>query len=143
LQVQYPVDQVLLGTLEANRYLGRGWAIHSADEPFRWALGRQSDLYLPLHGAADYLLTLDIQPFGALDGVEVEIQLNDTKLANPRLAIGWQEITILLPADAVVRGANKLILKPSQAAAPADVMESRDRRPLSVGVRSMRLSQAR
>lgn len=140
LQVQYPVDQVLLGSLEANRYLGRGWAIHLGDEPFRWALGEQSDLYLPLHGDTSFLLTLDMQPFEALGRIELEVLLNDTKLAKFPLDLEWQEITVTLPADAVVRGANKLTLKPSKAAAPADVMKSRDKRPLSVGVRSMQVT---
>lgn len=117
--------RVDLGTPGIEPYLGQGWDVGSAEQPYsataNWATATTADLYLPLSSPRDATLRLSIAPL-AYDGAPaqtVAISVNGQPvLPGQTLAPGWQTVEARVPAVATRRGPNRVRLTFAWAASP-------------------------
>jgi lysophospholipase L1-like esterase len=133
---------VEFGTTDADRYLGAGWS--RPESGFRWTEGPRAEIVFTPRGLREPVLELTARPFVAPPPVprqRVEAWLTGQPLASWRLE-GPQVLSLPLPGDTVGRE-NVLRLELPDAAAPALVARSSDRRELAVAVESMRLVERR
>lgn len=117
--------------------LGRGWSFPETNgqgTSFRWALGHQAELGLPVGPPRDTSLRFRALAFGypGAPPQTLELRLNDGFLASVDLPPTWSEHQIEVPAAAWSTGANVLYLRFAHSASPTEVLEgSGDPRQLS------------
>ncbi len=103
-----------------------------------WMSGREARAFVPLRTAGSYRLTVRALPlvYAGQPAQTLGVRWNGQVLvADLRLANGWQEYAVDIPAGAVRSGLNELTFTAGSAAVPADVLPgSTDRRSLSVAV---------
>ncbi len=117
--------RVDLGTPGVEPYLGQGWDVGSAEQPYsataNWATETTADLYLPLAGPRAATLRLAIAPL-SYDGAPaqtVSLSVNGVPVLRDRtLAPGWQTVEAAVPASAARRGPNRVRLTFAWAASP-------------------------
>ena len=141
--VQSPVPDPLridFGDWTAAPYRGDGW--YDDEDVFaagaNWAVQLQAQVFLPVRGAGDRTLSMQIAPFvypGA-PSQKVTFSLNDYPLdASFALNEGWQVIRVTLPEAALRQGLNRLDLHFDHATAPSAVLPgSTDGRTLAAAM---------
>jgi hypothetical protein len=135
-----PGDGLHLGTPEADRYLGFGWA--AGEGAFRWTEGRgRSTIRFSLPGGRPGVLEFDLRPYldaGRIPEQRVIVTLNDRDLGEVTLRTA-DFVTYGVPVAAdVSRQQNVLRLSHPDAASPAASESTQDRRQLGVAVRTIR-----
>jgi hypothetical protein len=132
--------RVDFGDWTSAPYRGEDWA--DDEEVFaasaNWALGTQAHLFLPIRGAGDRHLSMQIAPFaypGALPQT-LALSLNGQSIGIVfSLREGWQVVEAMLPESALRQGLNTLTLRFDHAIAPSDVLpDVPDDRPLAAAV---------
>lgn len=109
-----------------------------ADRPANWIVGREATLALRADRPAATTLILDLLPF-AYPGAppqQATVWVNGRQLTEtPTLAPSWSRYQWLLPAGITRPGLNRVVVRFSQARAPAEVFPGNDdRRPLSAAI---------
>jgi hypothetical protein len=132
--------RVDFGDWTSAPYRGEGWA--DDEEVFatsaNWVLGTQARLFLPVRGAGDRHLSMQIAPFAypGASSQTLALSLNGQSIGIVfSLREGWQVIETTLPESALRQGLNTLTLRFDHAIAPSDVLHDvPDDRPLAAAV---------
>jgi hypothetical protein len=132
--------RVDFGDWTSAPYRGEGWA--DDEEVFaasaNWVLGTQARLFLPVRGAGDRHLSMQIAPFAypGASSQTLALSLNGQSIGIVlALREGWQVIQVTLPESALRQGLNTLTLRFDHAMAPSDVLpDVPDDRPLAAAV---------
>lgn len=127
---QAPIPNPLVldfGHWASTPYRGEDWAGNEEvyGRAANWATALTAEIFLPVRGPGDRLLSLQIAPFvypGA-PRQTVRFKLNDTLLADSfSLREGWQSIELTLPQNQLVDGLNRLTLQFEHTARPRQVL---------------------
>ena len=99
--------------------------------PFRWIIGRQCTVYLPLQRRQVVAANIQLRPFDPLAGrLSVEVSVNGSPVAVHRLRAGWNTLDVPLADAPWQYGGNLLQFSFSAAARPSDVLPgASDARP--------------
>lgn len=133
---EYNNVHIDLGSENDDKFLGRGWSDRegAGESSFRWAVGTESTLLVPLYESDRYAVEMRARAF-SFEGAPrqiVEVWLNGD-LAG-RLAVGtemeWHRLVV--DAGLVRAGLNGVRLRYSYAESPRAHGQSDDARPLAV-----------
>jgi hypothetical protein len=119
--------RVDFGDWTSAPYRGEGWA--DDEEVFaasaNWVLGTQASVFLPVRGAGDRQLSMQIAPFAypGASSQTLTLTLNGQSMGIVlSLREGWQVVEATLPESALRQGLNTLTLRFDHAIAPSDVL---------------------
>lgn len=122
-----------------ERRMGEGWGPleDGAGGAFRWTLGTRAefDVFVARPRDVDFVCRCD-----AFQWPEAPAQLLTVEVGSFRsepVVVDGEDRPVRIPADAWKPGWNRLILGASRAAAPAEVTESDDARPLALRVEAL------
>jgi hypothetical protein len=137
-----------LGSDSALPALVSGWGprARSGHTEFQWGQGERSELRFGVAEPRDLELALRAWPlaFEGAPAQSVAVDANGTPVGTLELPQGANTHRILLPADALVPGENRLGLRYGWSRAPREVIPgSAERRPLAVAWDSLRVVGAR
>ncbi len=119
---------------------GRGWSYPEQNDQgasFRWVVGEQAELGLPIGEPRDARIRLRALPFLYPEAPpqRMALWLNETHLATLDLSAAWNEYEVEVPASSWSSGANVLTLRFANTVSPATVIEGAgDGRSLSVAL---------
>jgi hypothetical protein len=136
-----------LGEPDDERFLGPGWSVreHAPGFSFRWAVGTQSVLVVPLKEATDnYRLVLRCAPFtyaGAPAPQIVEVMVNGQSTGRLTLDRGAFPYTIEIPARLLQPNLNQIRFRYSYATAPSAAGLSDDPRLLAIQCDSLQFTR--
>jgi arylsulfatase A-like enzyme len=127
-----------LGTDDARPLLVDGWSWDETRRDgttFAWGLGEASEIDLFLAEPRKLQVTLRCFPFqypGAPDQ-RVGISVNGKPTNGVELRPGLREYSLMIPAEVLVAGRNRITLAYAYHRRPTDVRDSADERSLAVG----------
>ncbi|HUP50125.1 MAG TPA: glycosyltransferase family 39 protein [Thermoanaerobaculia bacterium] len=133
---------------EDGIFLDSSWADAegTGEDTFRWVVGREATVTLPLTGRKDRVLTMRASPLShrGLPPQVMHVSLNGTAAGEITMPAGLDDYELRLPATAWrPDGANVLEIRFSRAHAPADLDPSlSDPRPLSAAFHMIRAGDA-
>ena len=120
----------------ADAYLGRGWSVSESDPrgaPFRWALGEESTVLVPLKAAHRYVLSVQgglfLEPSLGRVGLRVNGSVHPARRWGDDGTLSWT-----LEPDDFRPGVNELRFEWPGSAKPSDAGRSTDSRPLAARV---------
>jgi hypothetical protein len=117
----------------SNDFVGNGWGPAEKDASgrwFRWSLGRESSLLLPLRGPHAYILRVELSPYiGTVPNV-LELRVNGQRQAEQRL-VESATLTWRVGRDLWRSGVNVLRFGFTRSARPSDHSSSQDTRELA------------
>ncbi|MBI4675693.1 MAG: hypothetical protein HY741_28965 [Chloroflexi bacterium] len=123
LQIPYQVD---FGQERARLYQGYGWLPTEsiADADASWATQPRATIYLPLRELRDYTLPLRALPFTYPNSPAQTfgVTVNGKSLPRVQMNPGWREYAITLPANALQKGLNEVVLDFGYVVRPREVM---------------------
>lgn len=133
IAAQYPngACRLLADTSDAI-FFASGWGTleSNGDEQWRWALGPEATVVLPVSGATDRTIRFHALPAGSSQTVEVLI--DGSSLGGVAMSAGWRDYEIEAPAGVWKGDRHTLTLRFAHSAAPHDAdPHSPDMRPLS------------
>lgn len=119
---------------DADGFLGRGWGAPEQDgrgEWFRWSLGNESTVLIPLREPHRYVLSIWVRPYEALGDNRIGLRVNGhvergLELTGDALLV-WE-----LQPNLFHEGINELRFDFRRSRKPSDVAPSGDSRPLAV-----------
>ena len=143
-QVRQETAAFDLGT-EAGRFVLReGWSTDEGtpgERTFVWAVGRESTLSFFALGSHD--LRLELRGWSLAypnsGGQTIGVEVNGVVLDEAPLAEGGGTLRFHLPARALRRGSNELLLRSAFAVAPSEVLGTEDKRELAAAWDSVSL----
>ena len=127
----------------ADRYLGDGWSVSEAY--FRWSIGGQSALTLPIPaGPVAYDLTLDVMPHvnpPRLPQQQLTVIVNGQPIATNVLTGGRQTLQVLVPKGIMsgVSSQSVIFIHP-MGTAPLDIGSAEDARLLAIAFFSLKIT---
>jgi hypothetical protein len=136
-----------LGESDDEGFLGPGWSVRERAPgfSFRWAIGSQSVVVVPLKEATDnYQLVLQCAPFtypGAPAPQVVEVMVNGQSTGRLTLDRGAFPYTIEIPARLLQPNLNQIRFHYSYATAPSAAGLSDDPRPLAIQCDSLQFTR--
>jgi hypothetical protein len=119
---------------EAEGFLGHGWSSAEQDgrgEWFRWSLGSESTILLPLREPHRYVLSAWVRPYEALGRNRVGLRINDQVERSLELE-GDATLVWELPPGLFRPGINELRFDFERSRKPSDLTKPIDSRPLAV-----------
>jgi hypothetical protein len=109
---------------------GFGWAGFESHRgrTVRWALGRESDLYLELGQGSDATLVFDTATHGGNAAQQTEVEVNGVRVA--RIATGgdWSPQAVIVPSAVLAPGPERILFRSERFNAPS----TGDARPLAL-----------
>jgi len=121
---------------ESEAFAGRGWGEAERDAGgrwFRWCVGGDCTLLVPLRAAADYSLTVRLRPADGTSPNALALAVNGASQAE-QAVVDESALRFVLPAPLWHPGTNELRLGFARTARPSDVGRTTDRRPLAARV---------
>ena len=133
-QEQVDVD---IGTPEARKFLGNGWAKDGgggSGGDFAWGLGEASVLRVPLSRPGHVAVMVRCRPFTAegLPDQSITLVVNGTDLGTLELEAGWSDHRVVAPAGVFKDGSNRVELRYAWSQQPNELGVSADTRDLAV-----------
>lgn len=130
--------RVDVGDASDDPFLTYGWSDPEQvyDVSFRWAVGREAGVALPLRQAITARLLFFAEPFnyeGAPPQI-VEVVINGTSLATLPMDRAWREYDVPVAGTILNRNLNHLELRFAYAASPLDLGLSGDARVLAARI---------
>lgn len=123
-------------------YLDDGWhgPERDGDLTFRWTEDRAA-LIVPLDHPAPLLLQVQLRAFEYPDAPpqQLMVEINGHAIEGPVITGVWQRVEIPTDAGIWTRGVNRVVLRFSRAARPADVGGGGDRRSLAAAIDYVRI----
>ena len=135
-----------VGGANDSRFLVRGWgaAEGSDGRSFRWSVGPESSLVVPLREADDYTIEIVATPFRPPSGERqvAEVWINDEMVDRIALGPETRSYRVDVAARHLRAGFNELRFRYDWTAAPAAGGDSRDQRRLAVRFERIALTRA-
>lgn len=123
LAIPYKID---FGQNNALLYQGYGWLPFEniADADATWATEQRATIFLPLRELRGYKLRLRALPFVFPNAPNQSfgVTVNGKNLPRAQMQPGWNEYEIALPADALKKGVNEIVLDFGYVVRPRDVL---------------------
>jgi hypothetical protein len=98
---------------EPHLFVGNGWRRVEVEgsRAFRRSRGPRCWLTLPVRDVGDFVLVLRARPEASDAPLEVDVAVNDRPLGRATLASGWSDEQWSLPAAALRRGLNEVVIE--------------------------------
>jgi len=124
------VAEIDFGTTEARRFLGRGWSADEVDpsgRSFVWGMGGRSHLELPIFRRRDMALRIVCHPFPLPGGLEqrMTIEVAGSEVAEVALPRGRRTVRVVLPAEKLEVGRNRLTFRYAHTREPRGSSDGR------------------